>query len=169
MEYTIENLDELYNAKETAILRKGVTKSQYDKAINRLTLEKNDKMAEFDKDITAIETLIEMIVGDNDEIETPAGKFIRKPHDPKKPASYDVSIKSDKDTIEALEKSKLLAAAIKTETKEVKSVNKTPIKELLASGAIAVSNDGHLVTENGEILEIEARLKPVDIKFKAKK
>lgn len=169
MEYTIENLDELYSARETAALRLGVMKSQYAKAIEKLQVEKSEKIKDFEKDINSIDTLIEMIVGDQETIVTPAGTFKRKTYNPKKASSYDVQVKTNQDTIALLEKNSLLASAVKVETKETKTVNKTPIKELLASGAMTVSNDGHLVDENGEILAIAASLKHDEIKFKANK
>lgn len=169
MKYTIDDLDELYNTRARAEFQQGLVKSDYDQKIYKLQVEKTAKMDEFEKDLKEIDEIIEMTLGDNDEITTPAGKFTRKAHDPRKANSYDVNVKSNKDTIELLEHNNLLSAAVKVETKETKSVNKTPIKELLASGVMTVSNDGHLVDENGEILEIEASLKPVSIKFKAKK
>lgn len=169
MEYTEENLDELYSAKEMANLRRGVTKSEYDKAIQRLENERKAKLAKFDEDIKAIEALIEMVVGDQEKIVTAAGTFTRKESDPRKKSSYVVKVTSTKDTIALFEKSPALAAAIKTETKETKTIQKTPIQEALAAGVLNVSNDGHLVNEDGEILEVEAYLKPVEVKFKANK
>lgn len=167
--YSIENLDTLYSAKEIAELRLSDLKTDYKAAKNRLELQMIEKSNEIQKDISDLNELIEMVIGGEEKVTTFSGTYTRHEVDPTKPRSYEVKINPTNELIEYFEKNEDLSVAIQEETKVTKRLLKTPIQEMLANGSLTVTPDGHLVDSNGEVLEIEARLKPVAIKFKPNK